>query len=162
MKVNLLVCISFEVHRIFPRRTYENSQMMRKNIAENPIYVGNFCDVRITATSCCHALTTISVWQIKPLYIFNEIISWLLNIFSTIFFPSRINFRLNSVWTRNLCVSQIASNSMVFLFVFFFFLAINELLTANAFISVSAFSLQAKICAANILHENRKAALDTK
>lgn len=59
-------------------------------------------------------------------------------------------------------VSQIASNSMVFLFVFFFFLAINLLLTANAFISVSAFSLQAKICAANILHENRKAALDTK
>lgn len=30
MKVNLLVCIGFEVHRIFSRRTYENSQMMRK------------------------------------------------------------------------------------------------------------------------------------
>lgn len=94
MKVNLLVCISFEVHRIFSRRTYENSQMMRKNIAENPIYVGNFCDVRITATSCCHALTTISVWQIKPLYIFNEIISWLLNIFSTIFFSLTHQFSL--------------------------------------------------------------------
>lgn len=117
--------ISFEVHRIFSRRTYEYRQMMSKNIAENPIYVGNFCDVRITTTSCCHALVTILVWKIKPLYIFNEIISWLLNIFSTIFFPLRINFRLNSVWTRNLCVSQIASNSMVF-FVRFYFLSRNK------------------------------------
>lgn len=156
MKVNLLVCISFEVHRIFSRRTYENSQMMRKkhcrksNLRGKFLWCAYYCNKLL---SCVNHHFSMADKTFVHIQWDNKLATK--HIFHNFFFPHASIF----AWIQfgpEICVwAKSHQTQWFFLFVFFFFLAINELLTANTFISVSAFSLQAKICAANILHENR-------